>query len=106
MSTALNPGASPKPTPKAKEPKRLIGKPHRIPDKTREDTLDDYGRTCQWCQVAGGRLDLHHMLRRSQGGKDDRSTLIPVHRTCHRYIHEHPVEARERGFLVGTGVKA
>jgi 5-methylcytosine-specific restriction endonuclease McrA len=106
MSMALQPGASQKPTPEPKVRKRLTGKPHRIPEKVRDDTLDDYGRLCQWCKVPGGRLDLHHKLRRSQGGKDDRTTLIPVHRTCHRFIHEHPEEARQRGFLIGTGTKA
>jgi hypothetical protein len=36
------------------------------------------------------------------GGKDEPEFLVSVHRWCHRYIHEHPDEARLRGFLVRT----
>jgi 5-methylcytosine-specific restriction endonuclease McrA len=88
-----------KPTPKAKEPKPLKGRPHRIPDKERNEAFRFKGRRCHWCRVDGGALDLHHYLRRSQGGKDNWSNLIPVHRLCHSYIHEHPAEAKRRGFL-------
>lgn len=106
MSLALNPGASPKPTPKAKEPKRLTGKPHRIPPKVVEAMYAMWGRTCLWCERPGGALDAHHILRRSQGGKDAPENLRPLHRICHRYVHEHPEEARQRGLLVGTGTKS
>lgn len=105
MSTALIPGAPPKSTPKAKEPKRLTGKPHRIPGEIRLATFMHYGYVCQWCETPGGALDLHHKLRRSQGGRDTVANLVPVHRTCHRRIHEAPAEARQRGFLIGTGTK-
>ncbi len=63
-----------------------------------EVTIRDEG-TCQWCKVPGGALDAHHVLRRSQGGKDEVANLKSVHRICHRYIHEHPTEAKARGFL-------
>ena len=92
-----------KPTPRPKVRRPLKATVHRIPDRVREDTFAAHGFTCCWCNVPGGALDLHHKLRRSQGGEDSRENLIPVHRTCHRYIHEHPEEAREWGFLVGTG---
>lgn len=97
--------AVPKPPPPVKEPKRLRGKPHRIPDSIRRATLFMWGSECLWCREPGGAVDLHHVLRRSQGGSDAPANLRPVHRKCHRYIHEHPAEARKRGFLARTGVE-
>jgi 5-methylcytosine-specific restriction endonuclease McrA len=44
-------------------------------------------------------LDPHHILRRSQGGTDDQANLVSLHRICHSYVHEHPLEAKARGFL-------
>jgi hypothetical protein len=91
--------AVPKPTPALKEPKTLTQKVHRIPAKVRDETFEKLGQTCHWCREPGGAVDLHHVLRRSQGGKDYWSNLRPVHRKCHSYIHEHPTEAKRRGFL-------
>lgn len=71
-----------------------------IPARIREQVLEQYGYQCQWCLVQGGALDLHHRLRRSQGGKDDVRTLIPAHRLCHDQIHREPAEGFRRGFLV------
>lgn len=49
----------------------------------------------------------HHLLRRSQGGTDEPSNLLPVCFSCHDWIHTHPAEAREKGLLqsarVGNG---
>ena len=101
--TALRPGADPRPTPRPKVRKRLQASVHRIPDRIREAVFARDDWTCQWCLGAGGALDQHHKLRRSQGGKDDLANLVSVHRTCHRQIHEHPEIARHRGFLVGAG---
>jgi hypothetical protein len=49
------------------------------------------------CTIAA--TDPHHMMRRSAGGEDVASNLLHVCRTCHRYIHEHPAEAIDLGFL-------
>ena len=51
--------AVPKPTPVVREPKKLKGRPHAIPKPVRDDTLEQYGYQCQWCNVQGGALDLH-----------------------------------------------
>ncbi len=89
-----------KPTPKIRERKPLKGRPHVIPDSLRFEVYVRDSYTCQWCLQPGGRVDPHHRLRRSAGGKDDLRTLISCHRICHSYIHDHPEEARRRGFLV------
>lgn len=89
----------PKPTPRAKEPKPLKGKPHIIPVHVRNMVLARDRMRCRWCGIGGGALDVHHRIRRSQGGQDEQHNLVSVHRLCHSYIHEHPTEAKERGFL-------
>jgi 5-methylcytosine-specific restriction endonuclease McrA len=91
--------AVPKPTPARKERKTPQPKVRAIPPKVKDEVFDRDGWTCQWCEVPGGALDAHHVTRRSQGGKDEVGNLISVHRNCHRYIHEHPSEAKQRGFL-------
>ena len=89
----------PKPDPIIREPKRLKSKPHVIPAHVRNLVLARDRMRCRWCMNPGGALDCHHRLRRSQGGKDEESNLVSVHRLCHSYIHEHPEEAKRRGFL-------
>lgn len=91
--------AVPKPIPTVKEPSKLKSKPHVIPVNIRNLVLARDRMTCRWCMVKGGALDCHHRLRRSQGGKDEEQNLVSVHRLCHGYIHEHPEEAKRRGFL-------
>ena len=44
----------------------------------------------------------HHKQRRSQGGRDDTVNLLDVCSPCHRWIHDNPTEARQRGLLVST----
>lgn len=90
--------AVPKPAPVLREPKRLQSKPHVIPWRIRQEVIVR-DESCRWCEVLGGALDCHHVIRRSQGGKDHPDNLVAVHRVCHRYIHEHPAEAKTRGFL-------
>lgn len=88
-----------KPTPKRKEPKPLKSRPHVIPASVKKQVFDRDNWTCRWCEVPGGALDAHHVIRRSQGGKDVVANLVSVHRLCHRAIHDGPAEAKRRGFL-------
>jgi hypothetical protein len=90
----------PKPTMRVKEPRPLRSRPNPVDARAKQQTFarDDY--LCQWCRVPGGHLDPHHRLRRSQGGRDVELHMVSVHRLCHSYIHDHPAEAAERGFLV------
>ena len=91
--------AVPKPTPAVKEPKPLQSKPHRIPVHVRNQVLAAWFSTCAWCQQPGGALDLHHVIRRSQGGKDTPANLRPLHRLCHERVHASPAESKAAGFL-------
>jgi 5-methylcytosine-specific restriction endonuclease McrA len=80
--------------------KALKSKPRPVDRTAAADTFLRDGMTCQWCKVPGGKLVPHHRLRRSQGGRDVPAHLVSVHPLCHMYIHDHPAEAGERGFLV------
>ncbi len=93
----------PKPTPKVRERKPLRSKLSTIPRSVRDRALERAGRICQWCEVPGGSLVIHHKLLRSAGGPDQVENLVAVHGTCHTAIHSRPTEARRRGFIVGTG---
>jgi 5-methylcytosine-specific restriction endonuclease McrA len=95
-----------KPTPKAKVRKPLRGKMHRIPDSVREAVLDRAGRVCEWCHRPGGRLVIHHKVRRSQGGKNRIEDCVALHALCHLYVHSNPAEAQQRGMLVPVGSNA
>jgi 5-methylcytosine-specific restriction endonuclease McrA len=48
------------------------------------------------CRACGGRagLDVHHLLRRSLGGKDERRNLITLCRRCHQDVHGHVLMVR------------
>ena len=91
--------AVPKPPMTLRQRQKLAAWVHVIPWRTRNDVILAADGVCAWCEVAGGHLDCHHVIRRSQGGKDEVGNLRAVHRVCHRYIHEHPTEAKRRGLL-------
>lgn len=53
------------------------------------------------CPVTGGAAtEVHHMDGREGERLLDFSKCIAVSRDGHRWIHEHPAEAREKGWLV------
>jgi 5-methylcytosine-specific restriction endonuclease McrA len=91
--------AVPKPPFTLQQRQRLTTKYRGIPQPVKQAVFARDDLTCVWCLVRGGALDVHHKQRRSQGGPDAAWNLVSVHRICHRYIHEHPTEAKERGFL-------
>lgn len=47
-----------------------------------------------------GDLDPHHLWRRGQGGPDIADNLVTLARTCHSYVHDHPLIAQCVGLLV------
>jgi 5-methylcytosine-specific restriction endonuclease McrA len=46
-----------------------------------------------------GRLDPHHVHRRSQGGQDTVENLILLCRAHHSWVHEHPADSAALGLL-------
>lgn len=41
----------------------------------------------------------HHIVRRSQGGKDSKDNLLPVCWVCHAWIHRNPAVSFDMGWL-------
>ena len=46
-----------------------------------------------------GRLDPHHILRRSQGGQDTPDNLVTLCRAHHDWVHAYPETSRTLGLL-------
>lgn len=56
--------------------------------------------TCELCRSTAYDLDLHHIKTRARGGDDTPGNLVGLCRSCHRWVHDHVVEATAKGYLV------
>lgn len=54
----------------------------------REAIINRDNYTCQICGKKNTRLEVHHIIFRSQGGTDDENNLITLCTDCHRGIHD------------------
>lgn len=61
---------------------------------------DEFLRARPFCEICGGvTRDVHHKAGRLGGNLLNESTWMSVCRGCHDYIHQHPKEARAKGWL-------
>jgi len=44
---------------------------------------------------------VHHRMRRRDGGHD-MWNLVLLDRACHSWVHAHPEESREQGFIISA----
>lgn len=64
---------------------------------------DDY--TCQYCKGKhkDSKLEVHHIVFRSQGGSDESENLITLCHTCHKALHDGKINpdfsGRKKGML-------
>jgi 5-methylcytosine-specific restriction endonuclease McrA len=63
-----------------------VSGPLQIPDAVRRQVLDRDNDQCVVCGT-NWRLELHHVVYRSQGGTHDESNLATLCQDCHRRIH-------------------
>ncbi len=65
-------------------------------------TRDSY--LCQRCQGKSKdrRLEVHHLVFRSQGGSDDESNLLTLCKTCHDGLHAGTITLKSSGKKQGT----
>ena len=56
---------------------------------TREMVLNRDNYTCQYCKGKhkDSKLEVHHIVYRSNCGSDDESNLITLCHTCHQLLH-------------------
>lgn len=59
------------------------------------------GRRCERCDTARGPFERHHRKRRRDGG-DRLCNLALFCSPCHRWVTEHPLEARKAGWIVSV----
>ena len=53
------------------------------------------------CERCGNyATEIHHKNGRNGERLLDSDYFMAICRNCHRYIHEHPKEAREKGWLI------
>ncbi len=53
----------------------------------------------QTSACTGRAVHVHHVLPRAHGG-NDLTPLLDVCEACHMWIHDHPAESYERGWLL------
>ena len=63
---------------------------------------DDY--TCQYCKGKrkDSKLEVHHIVFRSQGGSDNQENLITLCHTCHSLLHKGNIKLDKIGVKKGT----
>lgn len=63
---------------------------------------DDY--TCQYCKGKrkDSKLEVHHIVFRSQGGSDNQENLIALCHTCHSLLHSGKISLDRVGIKKGT----
>lgn len=54
----------------------------------REAVLNRDNYTCQKCGAKNTKLEVHHIIFRSQGGTDDENNLITLCENCHSRLHK------------------
>lgn len=59
------------------------------------DRCGKCGTDCN--EQTGG--EVHHVLMRSRGGRDELDNLVLLHPECHRWVHDHPARATDLGLL-------
>ena len=68
-------------------------------ENTRAMVLDRDGYKCQHCKgrTKDSKLEVHHIIFRSQGGSDDADNLITLCHTCHKKLHDGKIKLKLSG---------
>ena len=71
--------------------------PKRLDENLRIACLmrDDY--TCQLCSKRAVRLEAHHIVFRSHGGKDTLDNLLTLCNQCHHHLHQGKITLKVKG---------
>lgn len=78
------------------------GRGNPVPLSVRAQVIARARNACERCgRVAP--LDLHHRIKRSQGGQHTADNLVAVCGPCHLLIEDQPAQAVAEGFSVQLG---
>ena len=70
---------------------------------TRAYALGRDNYTCQYCngKSKDSKLEIHHIIFRSQGGSDESKNLITLCKTCHGKLHNGKINLKKNGKVKG-----
>lgn len=73
-------------------------------ENTKAMVLNRDNYTCQCCKGKhkDSKLEVHHIVFRSQGGSDEESNLITLCHTCHKNLHSGKVNLKLKGKMKGN----
>lgn len=73
-------------------------------ENTKAMVLNRDNYTCQCCKGKHKdiKLEVHHIVFRSQGGSDEESNLITLCHTCHKDLHGEKINPKLSGKIKGT----
>lgn len=73
-------------------------------ENTRAMVLNRDNYTCQYCKGRhkDGKLEVHHIIFRSQGGSDEESNLVTLCHTCHENLHNGKINPKLKGKTKGN----
>lgn len=73
-------------------------------ENTKAMILNRDNYTCQCCKGRhkDSKLEVHHIVFRSQGGSDEESNLITLCHTCHKNLHSGKIKLNLKGKKKGT----
>lgn len=73
-------------------------------ENTKAMILNRDNYTCQCCKGRhkDSKLEVHHIIFRSQGGSDEESNLITLCHTCHKALHSGKINLQLNGKAKGT----
>lgn len=73
-------------------------------ENTKAMVLNRDNYTCQYCKSKhkDSKLEVHHILFRSQGGSDEESNLITLCHTCHKDLHNGKINPKLSGKVKGN----
>lgn len=73
-------------------------------ENTKAMVLNRDNYTCQYCKGKhkNSKLEVHHIVFRSQGGSDEESNLITLCHTCHKDLHSEKINPKLSGKTKGN----
>lgn len=73
-------------------------------ENTKAMVLNRDNYTCQCCKGKhkDSKLEVHHIVFRSQGGSDEESNLITLCHTCHKNLHSGKINPKLNGKVKGN----
>lgn len=73
-------------------------------ENTKEMVLNRDKYTCQYCKGKhkDSKLEVHHIIYRSNCGSDDENNLITLCQTCHKLLHNGEIKLNLKGKSKGT----